>query len=104
MRVIIGALLRSIMLRLNTAVKAALFVARGTAVTALLAAARISGAWPNRRSRSRPAWRREPLCRTPQMHHPRAVARSSPPAHATSCAPVRRCDNPRPLTSRRTFP
>lgn len=104
MRVIIGAPLRSVMLRFNTAVKAALLVAGRTAVTALLAAASISGAWPHRRYRSRPARRREPLCRTPLMHHPRAVARSSPPAHTTSCAMVRRCDHPRPLTSRRTSP
>ncbi len=104
MRMIIGALQRSGMLRLNTAAKAALFVARRTAVTALLAAASIPGAWPNRRYRSRPARRREPLCRTPLMHYQRAVAGSSLPADVTSCAPVRRCDNPRPLTSRRTSP
>lgn len=105
MPVIIGALLRSVMLRLNTAVKAALFVAGRTAGTALLAAARICGAWPSRRYRSRPARRREPLWRTPLTHYPRAGARSSPPAHARSCALVRRCDSPRPLTStRRTFP
>lgn len=104
MRVIIGALLRSVMLRLNCAVKAALFVAGRTAGTALLAAANIPGAWPNRRYRSRPARRREPLGCTPLMHSSRAGARSSPPAHATFAAPVRRCDRPRPLTSRRTFP
>lgn len=105
MRVIIGALLRSVMLRLNTAVKAALFVARRTAGTALLAAASVPGAWLNRRSRGRPARRREPLRCTPLMHHQRAGARSSHPAHATSCALVRRCDHPRPPTStRRTSP
>lgn len=104
MRVIIGALLGSVMVRLNSAVKAALFVARRTAGTALLAAASVPGAWPNRRYRSRPARRREPRRRTPLIHFSRTGARSSPPAHATSGAPVRRCDHPRPLTSRRTSP
>lgn len=104
MPVIIGAFLRRVMQRLKTAVKAALLVARRTAVNALLAAANIPGAWPNRRYRSRPPRRREPLRCTPLTHSPRAGARSSPPAHATSGAPVRRCDHPRPLTSRRTSP
>lgn len=104
MPAIFGALPRSVILCLNTAVKAALFFARRTAVTALLAAASVPGAWPNRRYRSRPARRREPRRRTPLIHFPRAGARSSPPAHATFGAPVRRCDHPRPLTSRRTSP
>lgn len=104
MLVIIGALLRSVMVCLDTAVKAALFVARRTTVTALLAAASVPGAWPNRRYRSRPARRREPRRRTPLIHFPRAGARSSPPADATFGAPVRGCDHPRPLTSRRTSP